>query len=247
MRALQDSLARRGLQGVVEENPKLWRGNYRVRLHAPPQWQTLRLSSLENYAAQVNQALASADAPYLLILGPTVMALDEDGEAELAAWLQDANVVMAGGQVLDAEQRILHAGLVLRPDGVPLSIYRQHPHDTPGYMAATANLRNVSAPHPACCAVDVAWLQAQGGLSETYNSPYALLAKALYARTAGLRIVYNPFARFQAEQWQWPEQWPQQAVFFTQWQPTLLRGDPYYSRHLSLNVADMGINLENYD
>ncbi len=246
VRAIQDTLKRRGLQGNVSENPHLWRGHYRIKLNQSPsnRYQCLHLNTLQDYAVQINQAFEhDTDCDCLVILGPSVQAVDREALTELMTWLQIPAVGIVTGKVLDTQGHLLHAGLVQRPSGIPLALYAGFPENTPGYMAITAIVRNLSTPHPACCVVERRLWNRLGGLNTDYIGPHALLDFALRALTTGKRIVYTPFARFKASQWQSPDAWLDRQRFAEQWSTWLKQGDPYYNPYLTLELADMGLNL----
>jgi glycosyltransferase involved in cell wall biosynthesis len=247
VQALQDTLKQRGLEAHVSENKSLWRGHYRVRLNPPlGSYQVLHLSTLQDYAVQVNNHFErETNYDYLVILGPNVQVIDKDALIELTSWLQIAAVGMVTGKVLDKQGHLLHAGLVQRPNGIPLALYAGFPENAPCYMAVTAIMRNVSSPHPACYVLERALWQRLEGLNVDYIGPYALLDFSLRALTSGTRIVYTPYARFLATEWQPPEMWSEidHQRFTEQWMLWLKQGDPYYNPHLTLELADMGLNL----
>ena len=247
VRALQDTLERRNLRGKVSENNRLWRGHYQIHLPPlpPDSYQILSLNTLHDYATQINQAFEHhINANYLVILGTNVQ-VDNEALTELTSWLQIEAVGIVTGKVVDTQGQLLHAGLVQRPNGIPLSVYAGFPENTPGYMAVTAIVRNVSAPHPACCVVERGLWQRLGGLNTDYIGPHALLDFAFRADTSGNRIVYTPHARFIASDWQNPKTWPEvdRQRFTDQWAKRLNQGDPYYSPYLTLELADMGLDL----
>lgn len=251
MQAISKTLARRGIQGKVAEIPNLWRGNYRVHLSTPSQasYRVLYLNTLHDYAIQVNQAFErDTDNDYLILLGAGVQAIDNEALSELVSWLQISAVGIVTGKVLDSQGHLLHAGLVQRSNGIPLAVYMGFPENTPGYMAMTAIVRNLSTPHPACCVIARHLWQRLEGLNPDYQGPHALLDFALRALTSGTRIVYTPFARFQASDWQSPDIWPEvdRQRFVEQWATWLKQGEPYYSPYLTLELADMGLNLQFY-
>jgi len=247
LQALIDALKRRGLSANVSENKALWRGHYRIHFNPPPAdtYHVLQLSTLQDYATQINHAFErNTENDYLVILGPSVQTVDDDALTELVSWLQIPEVGMVTGKVLDTKGNLLHAGLVQRPHGVPLAVYAGYPENTPGYMAFTAIVRNVSTPHPACCVLERDLWQRLEGLNSDYKGPHALLDFALRALTTGTRIVYTPFARFTASDWQRPETWDETDLqrFVEQWITWLKQGDPYYNPYLTLELVDMGLN-----
>jgi hypothetical protein len=247
MRALRETLERRGLKGEVSENLALWRGNYRVCLQPLPSasYRVLSLEHEEHYAQQINHAFSSdPKVDYLIILGSHVQPLDKDTLTELVSWLQITQVGMVTGKVLNKEQRLLHTGLVMRPTGIPLAIYTNSQENEAGYMAVTASVRNLSTPHPACCALKRTLWHSLAGLNTHYRGPHALLDFALRALQINRRIVYTPFARFLASDWHTPETWPSSDCqrFVEQWATWLKQGDPYYHPYLTLELTDMGLN-----
>ena len=250
LQALRNALQRRGLRGEINENKTLWRGNYRVQLEPLPreQYHILQLTTLANYAQQVNYAFQQHPTITALVV-LAVSALDEHSVAELTSWLQIPQVGFVTGKVLNAENCLLHAGLVLRTQGTPLAVYTPFPESIAGYMAVTAIVRNVSTPHPACCAIKREIWQRFNGLDERYTEGYGLLDFALRSATHGFRSVYTPFARFVAPtSWQTPEQWSatDNTLFINTWREWLQRGDPYYNSNLTLDLVDMGLNLNDY-
>jgi glycosyltransferase involved in cell wall biosynthesis len=250
VQALKNALQRRGLPGSINENKTLWRGNYRVQLEPLPreQYHILQLATLEHYAQHINQTFQQF--PYITALVVlTVTPLEESAIAELTSWLQIPQVGFVTGKVLNPENCLLHAGLVLRTQGIPLAVYTPFPESIAGYMAVTSIVRNVSVPHPGCCVIKrEVWEQLQG-LDENYTEAYGLLDFALRSATHDFRTVYTPFARFTAAaSWQTPEQWSMtdNALFTKTWSEYLQQGDPYYNPHLTLALADMGLNLNDY-
>jgi len=234
IRALQESLQRNDLHGEVTENTELWRGNYRVKLHNTDMpAQIIHWSETLNIELELNSDL--------IILGADVEAIDADSLLELQRWLQVDGVGLVTGKLLHGEQ-LVHAGLVQHPSGKPLSLYADHPESTPGYMAVTANVRNVSSVHPACCAISHEVWQALKGLNSNYQGGHALVDFSLRALQAGYRIVYTPFARFQTNTSTLFLEHEQQR-FADDWQEWLANGDPYYNPWLSLEVNDMGLAL----
>ena len=248
IQALQDALERRGLPAQISENKALWRGHYRVQLPPIPlnNYRILTLTTEHNYAQQVNQAFAlDHQLDFLVVLSSTLETKDRQALPELVSWLQIPEVGMVTGKVLNKQGNILHAGLVQRPNGIPLAVYAGFPDNTPGYMAITAIVRNLSTPHPACLAIKRSLWQDLGGLDTGYESPYALLDFALQTLHSGKRVVYTPFARFIAHDWLLPETWStmDRQRLLDRWATWLQQGDPYYSPYLTLELADMGLNL----
>jgi hypothetical protein len=249
LRALADTLSRRGLDGSSSDIATLWKGNYRVHLTAPTTAKllTVRLAAddlkLTNYQSAVTAAVNGSNQPhdFIVILGPGIEP-DAGAIDEMLGWFQIQAVGMVTGKVIDGADRLLHGGLVLRPDGSILSVYQGFPESEPGYMAVTSIARNVSIPHPCCVAIRSALWHQLVGLQTDYCGPYAMLDLALRAAAAGYRHVYNPFSRYcTTAEWQGTGTWPEadRNHFQQRWQAFLAAGDPYYNCHLSLEHGDM--------
>jgi GT2 family glycosyltransferase len=253
VRALQKTLERRGLKGEVYEISDLWRGNYRVRLRRPSSNTFSKYSMdydtpVDNFTQSLSQHFKTVpDRDSLIVLGPGIHPEAERSLQELVSWFQIPEVGIVTGKVLDDQKRILHAGLVHRKDGIPLSVFEGFPDSTLSYMGTTALVRNVSSPHPACFAIRRSLWDALEGLNPEYTGPHAILDLALRAFNKGFRIVYTPFARFVCkEKWLQTTDWPDadRRYFAKEWASWLSRGDPYYNRSLTLDKVDMGLDLK---
>ncbi len=251
LRALHDTAQRRGLRAEVSENPQLWRGNYRLHLAPPAAPPALvRVDANRPYAAQLHDwhhNVRPEATDFVLIMAEGI-EYTAAAIAELLGWMQIHAVGMVTGKLVDSAGTLLHAGLVLRPSGIPLALYQGHAETTPGYLGVTAMARNVAVPHPYCCAVRRELWQALGGLDATYSGPHALLDLALRAAEHGWRVVYQPFACCRVPGHLpalLPAHWPPEDArqFATRWASRLAIGDPYYNPWLTLELADMGLDL----
>ena len=234
-RALQEALKRRRIPAEPEEIPWLWRGNYRLRFcgDLPGGYIVFSWEEGEDLRGLLTRFLEGR-AEFAVFLGPGVRPMEEGSIAELLYWFYIPEIGMVTGKVLDPQGEIWHAGLVLRPDGSVLAVYRGSPETEPGYMAITAIARNVSAPYPWCVALRrKAFLEA--GHSGILRGPYVFLDMALMMRKKGFRVVYNPFARFVMdpvrEEWLFREK----EIFRNLHRKTLEAGDPFYHPGLSLD------------
>jgi glycosyltransferase involved in cell wall biosynthesis len=250
--ALRDALRRRGLSARVSEDPGPVRGRYRVELRRPESgsFRVLRFPACLHsryFRAWLHWSAKRGDPQrHLVVLGPGLEALDADAARELVSWLELSDVGMACGKVIDAEARLLHAGLVYRCRQDPLAVYEGFPESECGYLAATAIVRNVSLAHPYCVAIRRELLQAGYGLDPGFRGPAALFDLALRAAQDGWRVVYTPYSRWRcARGWQRPEDWPDRdrELLRERWDEQYSAGDPFYNPWLSREVVDMGLDL----
>jgi len=251
MAALREHLGRRGIPGQVDELSGLWRGNYRVTMPLPAAERIRHIelteeSAGELYMERVQHLLGEdPDWDYLVILDSRLSISAPRAVERLASFLQLPGVCMASGKIVNGANKLVHAGLVHRPSGIPLALYEGFPQGEPGYMGVTRILRNVSAPHPLCCALRRDVWERLGGFDGRFNGPHALLDLALRALEEGLgRCIYAPEAGFIAQnELRTTDSWParDRARFADKWQAWLQRGDPYYSPVLSLTHSDMSL------
>jgi len=246
--ALKDTLNRRDLQGDVVENTDLWRGNYQLQLTAPAKddYTVIRLKANEALSTQINHACQQNKHPYLVFIAQGLEALHEKAIQELLGWFQISDIAMTTGKVMDNNGRLLHAGLIQRPQGTPLSVYEGFPEENSGYMAVTAITRNVSSPHPRCFALRRSVWEKLGGMSTKYKGEYSVIDFALRALAENYRTVYTPQARFEIKQWQACSAWSEKErdKFIRTWKTWLESGDPYYNPHLTLDLVDMGVSMK---
>lgn len=250
--ALKHALKRRGLQGDVTELSDIWRGHYRVKL-TPPSKNLVSIIELDKefspntFANSISQKAASAINERYIIFLSGKLSMETSAVQEMASWLQVAGVGLATGKIINNDSEIVHAGMVQKKDGYPLFIFEGKPESTPGYMAATHVVRNVSAPHPYCFAIKKSLWNAMNGFDPVFKGPHALLDLAFRASRAGERTVYTPFAKFilESQTFEQPLWLESDAVYFAKkWDDYLSKGDPYYNEHLTLKLTDMGLNAD---
>lgn len=237
--ALEETLQRRNLKGTVNENPYLWRGNYQITLNMldSNNYQIVNITNPEKY---VETLLSTPLEREIIVILSDILNYQEKDVDKLVSWLQVPNIAMTTGKII-SQDKILHAGLVQRSNGIPLNLYEGHPISTAGYMAVTMSVRNVSTPHPLCCAVKTEILKQHLENLKHYQSGFAIFEIALSLLEKNQRIVYTPFAVFETDQhinnWQMPDR----ELFVNRWQTWLENGDPYYNKNLTLKLNDMGL------
>ena len=252
VRALEHTLKRRGLKGRVYEISDLWRGHYRVHLK-PPSPESVSIHYINNsisckkyaYALQTEYVKIKNQA-FLVFVGAGLVPGDKLALQEMVSWFQVEGIGFVTGKIIDGDSRIIHAGMVQKKDGIPLSTYEGAKASEPGYIASTAVVKNVSSPHPWCFAVRRDVWEMLGGLSPDYTGPHAVIDIALRAEQKGYRTVFTPFADFVDVEGTIPavDSWPKgdKKQFAIKWQDWLTKGDPYYNQNLTLKLGDMGLD-----
>lgn len=249
--ALADALRRRGLDVPVVD-VEGFRGHYRPLLPAPDlaRVEVLRPRAqvpAGEYARWLGSATAGArpGRDLCLVLAPELEPRTADAVRQLLKWLDLPGVGIVTARLSSRDERLLHAGLVHRPNGAPLALYQGFPGDEPGYMAYAAVLRNVAAPHPWCFGFRRDLWDTLGGLSGEYDGPHAVLDFALRALTCGWRTVYVPYAEWEADEMsKLDDPWlpGEGAGFAERWAAWLETGDPFYPIGMTLERPDMTLD-----
>lgn len=253
VRALEHALDRRGLEGSVRELSDIWRGHYRVRLKrgVASDCDVVRLPwrDADTYMVSLKKAIMGndiKDRPFVLILSEAFGEIEPDMVEEMLSWFQIPDVGMVTGKIVTMDSRIVHAGMVQKPDGLPLFIFEGKSEALPGYMAATFVVRNVSAPHPYCFAMRRSLMEDLGGIDRSYRGGHGVVDLALRVEQEGFRTVYTPFARFAGDDSFSITPWSDSDIpqFIEKWGDHIVRGDRYYNGHLTLKLNDMGLSAD---
>jgi O-antigen biosynthesis protein len=237
--ALEETLQRRNLKGIVSENPQLWRGNYQITLNSINScgYQIIKITNLEKYVETLLNTLLEKEI--IVILSDT-LKYEEKNLDKLVSWLQMPNIAMTTGKIINND-KIIHAGLVQCSNGIPLNLYEGHPTSTAGYMAVTMSVRNVSTPHPFCCAIKTEILKQHLENLKHYQSGFSIFEIALNLLQQNQRVIYMPFAIFETDQHINDWQMPDRELFVNRWKSWLENGDPFYNKNLTLKINDMGL------
>lgn len=208
--ALAEHLHRRGEAFIaIEDNPETGPGDYRIRFRLPATLRLLLIDAPKTLALsdawhcdrtgsnELPSAAALARYDAVLLLDPRLSCDDWPGAlGELIAWCQRDDVGVVSGRVLDARDRILHAGQSLIPSAPPrlCDDFRYRPlRRTP----SASRLRDCPALAPIALAVAGPRLAA---LLNPADAPaIRTLSWCLRARERDWRVCYTPFADFRAD------------------------------------------------
>ncbi len=197
-----------------------------------------------NFSALNNFAVAQTDAPWLLFLNNDIEVLEPDWLGTMAEHIARREVGAVGAQLLYADDRVQHGGVVLGVGGVAEHAFRGFPAD---YMGANRQLqatRNYSAVTGACLLTRREVFDEVGGFDEA-NLPvsYNDVDLCLKMRRAGYLIVCTPFARLRHDESATRRRSvePREAeVMRERWGEWLAR-DPYYNPNFSRAQADFSL------
>jgi len=190
-----------------------------------------------NPAAAVNLAARQARGQLLGLLHPTVRVIDPDWLLEMVAHALRPDVGCVGAKLYRADDRVLHAGLVLGMGGVAGQPHRGAEGGAAGQANRLRVLGQVSAVSSAALLLRKAlFLQVDGldaqGLPQAYND----LDLCLKLGQAGYRHLWTPFAELYAEAPPVPAMadWASARQCLRARWGAALAADRFYSPHLSL-------------
>ena len=155
----------------------------------------LRFSGAFNGSAVRNFAIKQTDSPWLLFMDGNIEAIEPDWLTIMAEHIQRPEVGAVGARLLDPNDTIQHAGLVLGVNGIAQPAFRGFPAEHPGANRQLQITRNCSAVSGACMLTRRDVLQEVGGFDESLPESLADVDLCLKMRRAGYLIVYTPFAK----------------------------------------------------
>ena len=185
--------------------------------------------------------MTQTNSPWLLFLDADVEPIEADWLTIMAEHIQRPKVGAVGARLLNPNDTIENAGIILGVNGIAQPAFRGFPAEHPGATRQLQVTRNCSAVSAACMLTRREVLEKVGGFDETLPEPLADVDLCLKMRRAGYLIVYTPFARLY-----WTPSPPEkidmrgEATMRDRWCDVLQR-DPYYNPNLSRQQADFSL------
>lgn len=224
MRAIRDAVARRGIEGTVEEAyDALYRYRIRRRVAGEPLVSVVALpgaggsspGSLGRALAERtryaryevvkppvgvdrvqagNEGAREARGEFLLFLSSDASPLAEDWLETLLGHAQRDEVGAVGARLLGAEGAVRHAGYVVGTTGGALHAFWGFPADHPGYWDFARVERNCSAVSGECLMMRRGEFLEAGGFDPSFADALADVDLCLRLGERGLRVVWTPHA-----------------------------------------------------
>lgn len=198
-------------------------------------------------AQEINTALADeTNAEYFLFLAVDTLILQPDWLQRLLAQTQRQDCGIVGARLVNAEQQLLHAGIILGLGDLGVADYWHTgvALDESGYMHRTWLTQSFSAVTSACLLVKQRLFQQVGGFSEQYaENLFCEVDFCLKVQQLGYKIVWTPFVtlvyagsllpRIGSNTTEVLAIRREADRFIKSWLPQLAC-DPSFNRHLSL-------------
>jgi len=162
-----------------------------------PRIRAVRVHPGASVAEKIGRAVEHSIGEILVFVDQGVTPSDADWLNELVGPLENREIGIVGARILNpATSNIYHAGIVFS-ENRPEYIYTDEPVHFDGDFGTPLWYRNYTAVSGACFSVRRKDWDAVGALSGPYRYPRLDLDLCLKVRCqAGLRVLYNPFARF---------------------------------------------------
>jgi GT2 family glycosyltransferase len=202
----------------------------------------LRFSGALNVSAFNNFAVEQTKSPWLLFLNGDVEVIDNDWLTIMAEHVQRPEVGAVGARLLNPDDTIEHAGIILGVNGIAQPAFRGFPAEHPGANRQAQVTRNCSAVSATCMLMRREVFEDTDGFDESLPDAFADVDLCLKLRRAGYLIVYTPFAKLYHHEPQRDHEIDMRSsdIMRERWSD-ILRRDPYYNPNLSRECADFSL------
>lgn len=200
------------------------------------------LDDTSSMAASLNQAVTHCAGSIIVFLANNAEIIVDTWLQEFASQAMRAEIGVIGGQIADANGRIMHAGMAFHPQKFVINLFDGLASQHIGYFGKSHLLQNVSAVSGCFMAIRKDTFNAVGGFDAT-NFPHHLYDADLCLRLGehGRLITYSPYAQIRLASTTLPDMaardantlnWSQAEATFRQRWPAILAHDPYLSPNL---------------
>jgi GT2 family glycosyltransferase len=146
----------------------------------------------------LNALARAASGDHLLILDPDIEPFEAGWLDAMLEFSQQPAIGAVGAILLQRDDTIAHAGIVIGAGGVAARAFSGEPAWTRGHLSNTLDVRNCSAAGGGCLLTRRAVFDRVGGFDERLGPGAAEIGYGFALREAGLRVVVTPHARLRA-------------------------------------------------
>ena len=222
--------------GGQSEANDAWYAEHSTGIDLFVQWWT---ETPFNYSRVNNVAAAGARGEVLVFLNDDIELPDPSWLREIVGWASRPEIGVAGLQLIRADGKIQHAGVILGMGGFADHVFEGMAPGSDSLMGPTDWYRNVLAVTGACLAIRRETFDRVGGFDERFILCGSDVAIGLDTTQLGLRNVCSPFGGVRhLESATRGTAIPTEDFFASYWRynPWLFgTGDPYFSPNLSLS------------
>lgn len=204
-------------------------------------------SAINNFAVQ-----QYANGDHIVLLNNDVEIITPDWLEALLEFSQRDNVGAVGAKLYYMNDTIQHAGLAIGVLKLAGHSFRHLSKNKPGYMGRESVIQNVSGVTAACLMVKKSIYEQIGGMNEkALKVAFNDVDFCLRLREAGFLNVYTPYceayhyeslSRGQDDTPEKKKRFLQEVSYVHKRHKEILsKGDPYYSKHLTLENENFGL------
>ncbi len=194
-----------------------------------------------NFSRANNLGVAGASGEHLVFLNNDTEIRTPEWLEVLVSLAEGDGVGAVGPLLVYPDDTVQHAGVVLGMRGTADHVMRGFPAAADGYAGSLSCTREVSAVTGACLAISRGLFEQAGGFDERFATHYQDVDLCLKLRQLELRNLYTPRAVVRHDEGATRGDHYDRldrALLLDAWGETIGRGDPYYSRWLSLAGDD---------
>jgi GT2 family glycosyltransferase len=198
-----------------------------------------------NSSQLINLGSRHATGDYLLLLHDDTEIISPDWITSMLGFCEQKEIGAVGAKLLDRNNLIQHAGIVLGLKGVAGHPLRKFPRDTLHAFGAASSTRNYSAVSSACMMVRKSVFDGVLGFDERLSEPCSDIDFCLKVQEAGYRIVWTPWAELYHDEVNSSDgrgDSGQIERLRKRWEK-VLSNDPYYNPNLTLEHEDFGYRV----
>ena len=226
---------------------------YLADLHQDPRIRVLRYPHPFNYSAINNFGAREAKGSILALLNNDIEVITSDWLTEMVSFAAQEKIGCVGAKLYYPNRAIQHAGVVLGIGGVAGHSHKYFQAHEAGYFGRLKVVQNFSAVTGACLVVRKNVFFEVGGLDEGLKVAFNDVDFCLKVRKAGYRNVWTPFAelyhheslsRGHEDTPERKKRFRSEVAFMKEKWGDVLKSDPFYSPHLTLDREDFSIRKD---
>jgi GT2 family glycosyltransferase/2-polyprenyl-3-methyl-5-hydroxy-6-metoxy-1,4-benzoquinol methylase len=206
-----------------------------------------------NYSAVNNFGVKYASGEYILFLNNDTETITSNWIEEMLMFAQRSDIGAVGAKLFYPDDTIQHAGVILGIGGVGGHSHKYFSRYDTGYMSRLTIVQNLSACTAACMMVPRSIFDEVGGFDESFQIAFNDVDLCMKIREKGYLIVVTPYAElyhFESKSRGYEDTIEKQKRFQNEvlrfqdrWKDTLMKGDPYYNKNLTLDKEDFSLKL----
>lgn len=191
------------------------------------------LEDPQKHSAMLNYGASFANGKYLLFVSESAEMIKADSIREMAALLSREETGAVGAKLLDGDQRVRHAGIIIGFDGYAENVFAGERRNSEGYVMRNLVSGNYSAVSGDCLMTKTSLFKELGGFDEAFEKEAYDLDYCLRVREKELLVTYCAFSEWYVTQDAETETADRER-FCEKWKETIAKNDPYYNPCLAL-------------